>query len=375
MLLKNKKGITLVEIVIASGLLGLVSMGVMQLNQSMMKGQATAEVKFEGIELKRQVLMTLSDKQACENSLMGVSLGSNISSIKNSNNTIVYEVGRKYGSNTLLLKSILVKDGSDLGSGMREAQLLLEFEKLKKSTYGSKIRTYTSSLKVKAASGTSPITECYDDTNNIIATAIEEACLSLGGSWDSLLKKCSINCGPGEVIQATEKGSLTCVSAGEISCLSLGGNWNNTLSKCNLKCALGEALQETKDGTLVCVSVGVPAGAVMAFNSSNCPSGWSEYTPAYGRFVRGIDKSGSSIDPDGQRSPGDIKDDLIKNHKHDTTSYYNTCDSVDDGKNDKSGFCRKSKRTTKTYTSTNPNSGGGSETRPKNVALLYCIKN
>ncbi len=32
----------------------------------------------------------------------------------------------------------------------------------------------------------------------------------------------------------------------------------------------------------------VPTGAVMAFDLTSCPSGWSEYTALRGRFVRGV---------------------------------------------------------------------------------------
>ena len=48
------------------------------------------------------------------------------------------------------------------------------------------------------------------------------------------------------------------------------------------------------DGTWATVSTTVPSGMVAAFNLTACPSGWTEYTPAYGRFIRGIDKSGSN---------------------------------------------------------------------------------
>jgi len=56
-----------------------------------------------------------------------------------------------------------------------------------------------------------------------------------------------------------------------------------------------------------------PAGAVIAFDLSGCPAGWTEYAPAYGRFIRGIDKSGRKIDPDGQRSLGSTQEDAIQN--------------------------------------------------------------
>jgi hypothetical protein len=56
----------------------------------------------------------------------------------------------------------------------------------------------------------------------------------------------------------------------------------------------------------------------MAFNLATCPNGWSEYTPAYGRFIRGIDKSGTAIDPDGQRALGNIQTDAFQGHWHQT---------------------------------------------------------
>lgn len=58
-----------------------------------------------------------------------------------------------------------------------------------------------------------------------------------------------------------------------------------------------------------------PAGAVMAFDLTSCPEGWSEYLPARGRFVRGIDGSGG-VDPDGVRVPGHQQGDANKSHTH-----------------------------------------------------------
>jgi hypothetical protein len=64
--------------------------------------------------------------------------------------------------------------------------------------------------------------------------------------------------------------------------------------------------------TQTTVSV-IPAGAVIAFNLEACPTGWTEYKPAYGRFIRGVDKSGEKTDPDGQRKPGGEQGDAIRN--------------------------------------------------------------
>jgi len=58
-------------------------------------------------------------------------------------------------------------------------------------------------------------------------------------------------------------------------------------------------------------------GAVVSFNRASCPRGWEEYAPAYGRFVRGVDTSGSkATDPDGKRAPGNLQADAFKKHDH-----------------------------------------------------------
>ena len=66
------------------------------------------------------------------------------------------------------------------------------------------------------------------------------------------------------------------------------------------------------DGTIQ-TSAAPPRGAVIAFNLSSCPGGWSEYAPARGRFIRGIDTTGGSTDPDGRRNPGSTQEDAIRN--------------------------------------------------------------
>lgn len=122
----------------------------------------------------------------------------------------------------------------------------------------------------------------------------------------------------------------------------------------------------------------VPSGAVLSFDLAACPSGWSEYIPARGRFVRGIDPTGAS-DPDGVRTAGNVQADDFRAHSHHVPAFdvSNTAAFVI---NDSSGDQIVSSdnlppsygefRTTRYSTA----SSGGTETRPVNVALLYCRK-
>ena len=60
----------------------------------------------------------------------------------------------------------------------------------------------------------------------------------------------------------------------------------------------------------------LPAGAVVPFARNQCPPNWDEYPQAYGRFVRGMDKSiGSNQDPEWKKtSIGDTQRDILRTH-------------------------------------------------------------
>lgn len=141
----------------------------------------------------------------------------------------------------------------------------------------------------------------------------------------------------------------------------------------------------------------VPAGAVVAFNLPGCPDGWTEYAPAYGRFIRGIDKSNQSIDPQGRRDPGNMQQDAIPKITGTLTgvngvpnqSWPGGFKPGTSGAFDVAyGYGAYNK-----YNGTDYSPPGGvgqvatfdssrvlpnntaSEARPRNVALLYCQKN
>ena len=114
-------------------------------------------------------------------------------------------------------------------------------------------------------------------------------------------------------------------------------------------------------------------GMVIPYAAASCPEPWKPYEPAYGRFVRGIDPEGKT-DPDGKRPFGSQQADGLAAHTHqvglnggDSTSMVaggatqRLANFHDDGFG--GGPPKQTER----------NIGGLSETRPKNVALLYCI--
>ena len=109
-----------------------------------------------------------------------------------------------------------------------------------------------------------------------------------------------------------------------------------------------------------------PTGAIMAFDLATCPTGWSEYTPARGRFLRGID-NGAGNDPSGTRVAGNIQTDAIGPHTHSLPARYQASAWNNGGgvaATDAGGSA----------VSMNAGAFAGTETRPKNVAVLFCRK-
>lgn len=113
--------------------------------------------------------------------------------------------------------------------------------------------------------------------------------------------------------------------------------------------------------------------SIVGFLSDKCPSGWTIIPEAQGRFLRGIDANGSNAnDPDGKRLPGSIQGDTLKKHVH----VYQT--GFHDGQsNSGTGYDPNKKSPVAAQTGEGTYSGGeplGSETRPKNIAVLFCSK-
>lgn len=116
-----------------------------------------------------------------------------------------------------------------------------------------------------------------------------------------------------------------------------------------------------------------PTGAVMAFNLSTCPAGWvaadgSAGTPDLrGTFVRGI--NGNANGRDVARGLGSYQTDELAGHRHTVADRFTAgirAGGVKSWESVGSDYA---------YTITrNTSLTGGSETRPKNVALLYCVK-
>lgn len=121
----------------------------------------------------------------------------------------------------------------------------------------------------------------------------------------------------------------------------------------------------------------VPTGAVMAFDLTTCPSGWKPADGTdgtddlRGMFLRGLNTfdAGSTTRSDGKQDPssrilGAYQADKFDAHTHEikNRAIY------------QSGGAAEGMAQNGAYGSGVTKSAGGDETRPRNVAYIYCVK-
>lgn len=146
----------------------------------------------------------------------------------------------------------------------------------------------------------------------------------------------------------------------------VAGTWTTTAA------AEGRVLTSDDMGNATWRTGGsIPSGAVMFFSLASCPAGWvaangTGGTPDLrGEFIRGLD-SGRGVD--SGRTLSSAQTGMIESHTH--VVHLNASNTS--GPNSQLyGIGNLSQNVSQNVTS---NATGGTETRPRNVALLACVK-
>jgi hypothetical protein len=158
--------------------------------------------------------------------------------------------------------------------------------------------------------------------------------------------------------------------------------------------SINEELQKLRDdmasqiqGLSAQVQIAAPSGRVLAFDLASCPQGWSKFLPAIGRFIRGTDPTAA-----GNRQLESLQDDAFQEHTFgDGGAHILRFNPVRTNNDPPNGFHDMYSTGIFGPNGLNPAFGvttdakivpyGESgtpriadETRPKNVALLYCKK-
>ncbi len=235
--LGRKRGFSLVEVMIAAGMMGLVSLGVSQIMKNMGQNMRWTETKTEELALINRFNFDLRDSincthtfigrcqgagaisgryttaQACADAIANGSPGGpyqwfpNVQStgpllaVRDKNNANIYVPGTIYGTGAgkIRLTSMNWVRTSPVaapaaGTPGTATVTMVITRLLPGGAAGQTVNTNVN-LSVVWASGTQ-ISECYADRNDTILTARVQACQDIMGIWDNNLLTCKLFQGP-----------------------------------------------------------------------------------------------------------------------------------------------------------------------------------
>jgi hypothetical protein len=183
-------GFSLAEVMIVSGLLAGLSLVVMQIMKNQQSTLNYAESRSEELEVYNRIRTILLQREACENTLAGVALGSSISAIKQANGSDAFVVNNVYGNRALRLTGLtLLNQGVPAGGGTGNAIIRIVSERLKPEMRPPPPRDI---LLQVTTNGAGVVQQCYADTEGTILTSKEEMCIALDGVYNATLNQCDL---------------------------------------------------------------------------------------------------------------------------------------------------------------------------------------
>ncbi|MCK5882727.1 MAG: prepilin-type N-terminal cleavage/methylation domain-containing protein, partial [Bacteriovoracaceae bacterium] len=194
----GEKGFSLAEVMVAAGLLSVLSLALVHITQNQAVVQKRAEASSEINTISNTITQNLLNSLACEETLtLGstISEGMDIAEIKNRRGDTLFNKVDKYGNRQISINDITLNNLSvgPLANGSRfgEANIIVTFEKLSKLIKGIKLIQKTFPVKI-SLSGANALLGCYSATENAVQTATEKSCESIGGTYNSASNVCDL---------------------------------------------------------------------------------------------------------------------------------------------------------------------------------------
>lgn len=195
----RRSGFSLVELMVASGLLGGLAIYLLNISKQQTVVEKRAETSFEINTISGTISQSLLNKDSCAQTLgVGniINNGTQLNEIRNRSGNVLFNKIATYGNNQLKLTQIIIKDlvTSGVGGGNRygEAKIDITFEKVSKLIEGNKTINRAFPIQVEL-SPTNALLSCYSSVDNAVATAKLEMCASLNGVFDVPTDKCNLN--------------------------------------------------------------------------------------------------------------------------------------------------------------------------------------
>lgn len=298
--IQGARGFSLAEVLVAAGMLGGLSLVVMNLTSQQQNSMLHMETRTEESNLLNEIRTILLKKAACEQTFGGLQVGASVPELKDQAGLVRYSVGQEINNYVRIIEMNTLNRTVPAGGGRGDALFSVVLERMRSNTGGAKAPRPLELLLEVTADASGNIVECFQDSENLIETSKLEACINIGGNYIPEDNVCDLSA-YGQVAddhyavstnfleQAlnelrtfvdstyvnitgdTMTGDLVVQSDLTAQRLCVGANCRDFSVQ---SCAPGSVVREVRgDGTLVCDPLSCPAN----------------------QFFAGLDSSGSSV--------------------------------------------------------------------------------
>lgn len=198
----GNQGFTLVEILIASGLMAGLSVVMMNVFKQQNVSQKKTESSFELSTIQQGINQTLLNEKACTNTLSTVGdirSASSFSQIKGSTGTTIYQVNSTYNhlvriTGMDIINTVITPNPVPAGTkGSGELEIVIRFERTAKilDNMGNKNSSWNFKVRVEV-NDAHVVTNCYSALQSAIDTSKRLTCESIGGVFDVVADRCNL---------------------------------------------------------------------------------------------------------------------------------------------------------------------------------------
>lgn len=199
--IKNNKGFTLVEILIAAALVAGLSTAMMNIFKQQNVAQKKTETSFELSTMVQAMNTTLLDSRACTFTLApvpNIKTATSIAQIRTLTNQVAFQSGSTY-NNLVRIQSMALRNASILPAvippgtkGFGEVELVVTFDKISK-IINMPVTTSTQTFKLRVEVDSSfRVTNCFSALESAVETAKILVCENIGGVYKQPIDKCEL---------------------------------------------------------------------------------------------------------------------------------------------------------------------------------------
>jgi type II secretory pathway pseudopilin PulG len=270
----NSKGFSLVETLLAVGIVGGITLTVAKLGQETTRLTKTSDRNTDMNNFINDVSYILSDKNNCKATVgEGSTIGSQISAIRKDVNGVIQEVyglNKSIGNNSFTISQITTVPSAN------GADLIIEVNRGTLFVSSSKSISRRIPLKVDVVGNV--IEGCYSDIEGMIESAVRAACKGNSARYDEVTKECHhdaqpISCSTGEILREivtingemqfkceplfSHTSTLTCPQGQLLSSVSITGEPVCTPINTELtnQCPDGYYARNLINGNLQCIEI------------------------------------------------------------------------------------------------------------------------